>query len=133
MEKTMSNGKNTFVNILKGVMFALGFTIVAVLLLAIVYKFVNISDLLIKIINQIIKIVSIALGVFICLKNDKSKGLLKGAIIGAVYTVIAFFVFSILVSTFSFSLSLIYDVLFASIIGLIVGIIFVNIRGKNYR
>ena len=131
MEKSLSNGKITFVNIVKGVMFALGITIVAVLLLAIVYKFVNMSDATIKIINQIIKILSIAIGVFICLKNDKSKGMLKGAIVGGIYTIISFFVFSILVSTFSFSFSLLYDILFASIIGLIFGIIFVNIKSKR--
>ena len=92
------------------------------------WNIVNISDLTIKIINQIIKGFSVLLGVFICLKNNKEKGLIKGAIIGAAYTLLSYLIFSILVASFSFSASIIYDMIFASIIGLICGIMFVNLK-----
>ena len=128
MENVMSNKKQGIAGIVKGVLFALALTVVAVLVLAILYKFINMSDTVIKVANQIIKIASIALGVKIATKKDKSKGLLKGAIIGALYTVLSFFLFSILASSFSFTLGLLFDILFASVIGLIFGVIFVNAK-----
>lgn len=129
MEKSLTN-KNCVLNILKGVFSAVSCSLVLVLLLAIIYRFVDMSDGLIIVLNQIIKILSILFGCYVCFKIDKSKGMLKGAILGAIYTIVAFFVFSILSSSFSFNMSLIYDIFFASVIGLVGGIIFVNVRKK---
>ena len=103
MNRALSENKKTSImNVAKGVLLAVCLTVVLVLILAVVYKFVDLSDSVIKIINQIIKVVSIGFGVFICLKKDKSKGMLKGSIIGSVYMLVSFLVFSILVSTFNF-------------------------------
>ena len=63
------------------------------------------------------------LGVRITLKNDKTKPLLKGLFVGVLYTLLSYFVFSLLVSSFSFGLNLIYDILFLGIAGLLCGAI----------
>ncbi len=128
MENVLSSKKQGFVGVVKGILFALIFTVVAVFLLAVLYKFVEMSDGTIKIANQVIKIISIALGVKIALKKNKSKGLLKGLIIGIFYTILSFLLFSILAKNFSFSLSLVSDIVFAGLVGLIFGILFVNFR-----
>lgn len=120
--------KQSFASVTKGVLFALIFTVVAVLVLAVLYKFVDMSDGVIKVANQVIKVVSIALGVKIALKKDKSKGLVKGLIVGIIYTILSFFLFSLLAKSFSFSLSLVSDVIFAGLVGLIFGVLFVNFR-----
>lgn len=125
-EKTLN--KNFVSQIVKGCFVGLIASLVGILLFAFVLRFVNISDLTIKIVNQIIKGVSVLLGVFICLKNNKEKGLVKGAIIGAVYTLLSYLIFSVLVANFSFSASIIYDMIFASVIGLICGVMFVNLK-----
>lgn len=128
MEKVLSNKKQKIAGLVKGVLFSLIFTAVAVLLLAVLYKFVEMSDGAIKIANQIIKIASVALGVKIALKKDKSKGLLKGAIVGVLYTILSFVLFSLLAKNFSFSLSLVTDIVFAGLVGLIFGVLFVNFK-----
>ena len=55
MEKSLTN-KNCVLNILKGVFSAVSCSLVLVLLLAIIYRFVDMSDGLIIVLNQIIKI-----------------------------------------------------------------------------
>lgn len=112
----------------KGVLTAVCFSVVAVLLFAVIYKFVDISDVAIKVINQIIKVMSIALGVHVSLKHDKSRGALKGALIGALYMLLAYTIFSILVATFSFSLSIIFDILFSVLVGVICGAFMANLK-----
>lgn len=124
MEKTIN--KNVFLQIFKGCLIALCVSIVGILLFAVVLRFVDLSETLIKIINQVIKITSVLLGVKFCLKGDKSKGLAKGSCVGIFYTITSYLVFSILVASFSFGLSIIYDLIFSSIVGLICGVIFVN-------
>ncbi len=128
MEKVLSNKKQKFAGLVKGLLFSIIFTAVAVLALAFLYKFVEMSDGAIKVANQIIKILSIALGVKIALKKDKSKGLLKGVIIGVLYTILSFVLFSLLAKNFSFSLSLVTDIIFAGLVGLIFGVLFVNLK-----
>lgn len=120
--------KNTIWQIARGCLIALTVSLVGILIFAFVLRFCNIGDMAIKIVNQIIKIVSVLLGVLVALKKDKAKGLLKGAVIGALYTITSYLVFSILVASFSFGLSMIFDLIFSSIVGLICGIIFVNIK-----
>ena len=120
--------KQNFSQVAKGILIALAVSLIGILIFAVVLRFVNFSDMGIKITNQIIKILSVLLGVFICLKKDKSKGLIKGTIVGAIYTISSYLLFSILVASFSFSASIIYDLIFSSIVGLVCGVLFVNLK-----
>ena len=111
---------------IKGVLVSLLVTLAGIFLFALVLKFVDLNALVIKIVNQIIKILSVLFGVKVCLKGNKSKGLLKGGVIGVLYTVLSYFIFSLLVSNFSFGLNLLYDILFLGLAGVVCGVIFVN-------
>lgn len=111
---------------IKGVLVSLLVTLAGIFLFALILKFVDLDALVIKIVNQIIKILSVLFGVKVCLKGNKSKGLLKGGIIGVLYTVFSYFIFSLLVSSFSFGLNLLYDILFLGLSGVVCGVIFVN-------
>lgn len=124
MEKAINKGNIS--QVLKGCLIALCVSLIGILLFAVVLRFVSLSDTVIKIVNQIIKVTSVLLGVKVCLKNDKSKGLAKGSFVGAIYTLTSYFVFSLLVASFNFSLSIFYDLIFSSAVGLICGVIFVN-------
>ncbi len=117
--------------LIKSILISLCVSFVGVLIFAIVLKFVDMSDAVVKSINQIIKIISIFLGTFFCLQTDKQKGFVKGAVVGVCYTVIAFFVFSLLEGSFIFGKSLVFDILFASIIGCICGIFCANMPAKR--
>lgn len=121
---------NLALSLLKGVIISLCVSLVSVLVFAFLLKFTNISESIITPINQIIKGVSIFLGTFLGLKKEKKMGLISGLLIGMIYTLLAFVVFSALNGSFVFSRTLVTDFCFGGIIGAICGIICVNIK-KN--
>lgn len=129
--KALKNSKNgLFSVVLKGVLVGLCVALVGILLFAFLLRFTNISDKLISPINQVIKGLSIFSGVFIGMKKHKTNGLLSGLLIGLLFTIIAFLVFSLLDGAFAIDRTFFNDLIFGSIIGAICGIICVNLK-KN--
>lgn len=122
--------KFDILGILKGILISVSISLVCILVFAVILKFADMSQGLVKTINQIIKVISIFFGTYFCLKSTKQYGYLKGLIIGIGYTIIAFLVFSLLDGAFSFSKTLIFDILFGGIIGVICGIFCANIKQK---
>ena len=123
-----SGSKSVWARVLKGTVYALCFSLMLILVFAFLLKFTGISEALITPINQVIKGISIFLGVFIALKKEKQQGLVCGLLIGFLFTILAFFTFSVLSGIFVFDKSLITDMVFGAIIGGICGIISVNIK-----
>ena len=122
--------KANILGVLKGVLVAVCISIVGVLLFAVVYKFVAMNGTTIKIVNQVIKVLSVLLGVNVALKGNKTKGAIKGILIGAIYSIVAYAIFGLLSSTFTFNLSILYDAIFAGLVGLIAGVFLVNLKKK---
>jgi len=119
-----------WMQILKGTLMAVSFSLVAILVFALIIKFVGITDTLISPINQVIKVISIFIGCYYSLRGNNYKGLLKGIYIGLFYTMLAFILFSSLSRSFALNLTFLNDILFGMIIGAICGIIIVNLK-KN--
>ena len=117
-----------FLLIIKGALCAVCISLVGILLFALLIRFANVSDNLIMPINQVIKIASIFIGCVYVLKSDNRYGAKRGALIGLVYSLLAYVVFSVLSSSFTIGLSTLYDILFSTVAGLISGIIAVNLR-----
>lgn len=120
--------KSVVLSILKGSVYALCISLVCVLVFAFCLKFTPLSESLITPINQVIKGVSIFLGVLLGLKKQKEMGLASGLLIGLVYTIVAFLAFSALNHSFVFDRTLVNDIIFGTIIGGICGIICVNLK-----
>ena len=116
--------------IIKGSLIALCISLVGILIFAFILKFASISDKAIRPINQIIKGVSVLVGVFVAMRKVDKMGLVGGILIGLVYTILAFVVFSILDGNFEFNLTLLNDLLFGGIMGAICGIIAVNVKRR---
>lgn len=116
---------------IKGTLIALCISLVLILVFAFLLKFTNIPDTAIAPINQVIKGVSIFLGVFIGMKKSKELGLVCGLLIGLSYTLLAFLVFSILSGSFILDITLLTDIIFGAVIGAICGIICVNIKKSS--
>lgn len=119
--------KNSFLNYLKGALTAVSATLIMILLFAVIVRFFNVSDSWIFPINQVIKVISIILGLVVMLK-DNSKGFLKGLILGLIYFVLSFLIFSILQGKFSISIKNLYDLILTTLMGGLAGIIIVNIK-----
>lgn len=127
-EISVNTESNSFLGVLKGTFWAISISLICVLIFAFVIKFTSISESWITPINQGIKIVSILFGAYIMSKKIRSNGWLWGIILGSAYTLLAFLLFSILNGKFNFNISLLNDLIFGSIIGLISGIITFAIR-----
>lgn len=119
---------NIILQLTKGSFWALSFALLSVLVFAFVIKYTSISNNTIQPINQIIKGLSILIGCFVFGKKIKTKGWLWGAVIGILFTILTFIVFSILDGSFSFSLNLLYDTVFGAIMGCLAGIIGISLR-----
>jgi len=115
-------------SILRGAMISVSISLALILAFALLIKFFNISQSLILPINQAIKIISIFMGTLFAFGKIKEKGFLKGMLIGLIYTILAYSVFSILAGEFSFTLTSFTDMIFGAIIGGISGIIVVNLK-----
>lgn len=126
-----SNNSNIFLTTLKGSLIALSISLLGILIFAFILRFVALPDNAILPINQVIKGLSVLLGTILALKKSHQMGLISGLLIGLVYTIISFVTFSILDGNFSFSLSLLNDILFGGIVGGICGIIAVNLKKKT--
>lgn len=128
--KSEKQNSTAWLAIAKGVVCGLCVSLVGILLFAFILRFSSISDKVIAPVNEVIKGVSIFFGVFVGLRKHKKMGLLNGILIGFLFTIVAFLVFSLLDGTFSFDRTLLNDIVFGSIIGAICGIICVNLK-KN--
>lgn len=126
--KIKTASKNYWIQILKGSLSAISVALLLIFVFALVIRFASIPDYLIKPINQIIKVLSILVGVIIALKNDNTKGLKKGIIIGAIFSIMAYLVFSILSFNFSFDWTMLVDIVFAGVIGGLAGMLIVNLK-----
>lgn len=120
-----------FLGLIKGTLISLSICLVLILIFAFLLRFINISDNVIKPINQVIKVISILIGCFFALKKNKQMGLITGLGIGILFTIVAFLVFSILDGNFEFSKTLVNDIIFGGVIGAICGIICVSIGRSN--
>ena len=131
MENTLTNKKDYILNFIKGIFSSLCLSLILILIFAFVLKFVSLSDNTIKIINQIIKISSILYGVFIFHKNDCHNTFFKGIILGVLYGILTFLIFSLLSGGLNFNLTTLNDIVFNGLIGGIVGILFTLLNNKK--
>ena len=127
---TVASKEKFALSCVKATLICLAFTLVGVLIFAFILKSFSISDGAIKPINQVIKAVSIFFGCLIGLKKQKTMGLVKGFIIGLIYVLLAFFVFSALSGSFAVNLTLLSDVIFGGIMGAVCGVVAINFLKK---
>jgi putative membrane protein (TIGR04086 family) len=117
---------NFFSSILKSVATAVIITLVGILAFAFIIKIAYLNSTVIKAVNQFIKILSIFLGCFIFVREN--KGLLKGGLVGGFTAIIVHLIFALMGGDISFGGLFIIDLLFQIIIGIISGVIAVNFR-----
>lgn len=124
--------KQGILNIVRGTLFSLLFSVIGVLILTIVAKYTEIADKPIMIINQVIKILALLFGIFVGFRGDKG-GFWVGLIVGLLYTILSFLIFSLLSGGLNFSDITLYDFLLGLACGVISGILTVNIKGLRGR
>ena len=120
---------NMYLEVLKGLTIALIISLILILAMALIITFVDVSDTVIAVINQIIKAVSLLVASIIAFK-EKSNGWKKGLILGIIYIVAAFLIFSLMDGKFTFGWNILFDLIAGAVMGIICGIFAVNIKRR---
>lgn len=127
--KEKSEGLIKVLKYLKSLFISLIITFAAIIIFAFVIKWTSLPDSVITPVNLVIKGVSVFLGALVLTKGS-SHGLLNGLLFALVYTLFAFTIFSALAGELSLSLGLVLDFAFTAVVGMIAGIIGVNIKKR---
>lgn len=91
-----SAGSPAWLRLLKGLGAALVVTIAGVAVFALLMQWIRPSDGVVRIFNQVLKLVSIAAGVCTAVGRGQEGGLLKGACIGGLYMALGVGVYALL-------------------------------------
>ena len=96
-------------------------SLVLIVIFALLIKWLEWGDNVILPVNIVIKIISVAVGVLVAIKNSLHAPRV-GMIVGALYAVISFITFSALIGSFSLSLNNLWDLILGVVVGTIVGV-----------
>lgn len=124
-----SNTKNNgIINIFKGVVISIIFTLILLFIFSIFLTYTNIQESTIAPIIIILTAISILIGSSISTINIKKNGIVNGGIIGFIYIFIIYIISSIVQIGFSLNTNSIIMIIFSIIAGMIGGIVGVNIK-----
>ena len=114
--------------ILRGIITSILITLVGVLLFAFILSVTNLSDGVIRPVNQFIKLISVFFGCFLWIQDEKF--ILKGGLIGLLSTVLSVLLFSLIAGSVSNILSVLVDIVFGIVFGVISGVITATVRKR---
>ena len=119
--------RSNAMSIIGGALCSIAITMVLILLFAVIIRFFNVPDGAIFPVNQLIKIISLFVGILLVVKKVKSKGLVNGLLVGVIYYIISYLIFGILQGGLTFNLNNLLDVILTTLMGGIIGLISVHI------
>ena len=117
-------------SICKGVLIAVVITLLFILGFALVVQLAGLNNNVITPVMQVVKVICIFVAVAIAIKPAKSKGWLYGALVGLLYMILTFLIFSLIDGKFSIGLNALSDLLFQTLVGLVSGVI-LRLRNKD--
>lgn len=116
--------------LLKGFLVSVGVTLLGMLMLAAIIIWLGMSDALLKILNQAVKVIAVTLGALACVGRGGSRGLVSGAALGAIYAVAGYCAYSLLGGGAFSILGLLGEMLICVAAGAAAGAIFANLRAR---
>ena len=121
--KSVSGG---VLEILKAILIAIILNLAFVLLFAALLKAVTLSDTVIRIVNQVVKVATILVSCLLSIKGAKKP--LKCMLTGALILAISYFLFNLLSHGAIEWMSLLSELLLGAVVGLISGVITAVLR-----
>jgi putative membrane protein (TIGR04086 family) len=121
------DSKRITFDVFRSVLYAVIITMALILLFAIIVKFAELGEDVIRPVNQAIKVLSIFAGLMMGIKI-KEKGLSKGFFTGLIFTALSIALFSFMSLEPVFTLSNLIEILAGSIIGAVCGAIVLMIK-----
>lgn len=121
--------RNHIFQIAKAVAAAVIISLAFVLAFTLVIQLFSIPTSVVKPINQVLKILSIAAGGLIFIRGG--RGLIKGAIYGVIAVVVTYFLYAAIAGAISFSWKFLVELIIGGAAGAVSGIIAVNIKSRG--
>lgn len=116
-------------DIIRGVLLSLLFSLLLVLVFALIIRWADLDEKTIIPVNYAIKFLSLFLGVMIGFKNRKN-GIVKGAIVGLIFILLTFLIFSAMNGFKDVKFNWL-DLAFLPLGGAIIGVIRVNLPERR--
>ncbi len=113
-------------SVVKGVVVALVCSLLLALLFSLLLHLCPIPSKAVYPVNQVCKVLSIALGAMLCIRGE--KGWLKGGVLGLLFTMLSYLVFAGIGGDFSLGYLLLVELLAGVFTGALCGIIAVNVK-----
>jgi putative membrane protein (TIGR04086 family) len=114
--------------LVRGVLVAAAITLIGMLVLSAAIIFIGMPDTLLRVLNQVLKIASVALGAFLGVGRGGERGLLTGAGIGAVYAVAGYVMYALFGDNSFRVAELLGELLIAIAAGATAGAFFANLK-----
>ncbi len=121
--------KNDIKMVVSGILKGMIFSLIAVLVFSFIVQLFSLGDNVIHVVDQFIKSLAVFIGCFFSLKGR--GGWLKGLLTGLFVFVLTYLIFGLIAGAKVFTWNFLIDAAFGAVIGLISGIIAVNVRKEN--
>ncbi len=117
-----------FKGALKALIVSLIFTVISVLLFALLLSLFSVPTAVVKPVNYLIKCLAVFLGCYLSVGDE--RGAIKGCLYGAIIMLGCYFVFSVASCNFSLTFSFLWDLILGTAVGGITGVVRVNRRAR---
>ena len=125
--------KSAVLSLLKGLLIAVAFTLGCMLLMAAALVYLQMSDRLLSLLNQLVKLLAIALGTCAAVPRGGSRGLLTGVEIALVYMALGYAMY-VLLGGGSFAVgNMLGEMLLGSAVGAVTGAVRANLSPRRSR
>ena len=121
--------RDNVLQVLKPTLAAAIFSLLCVLIFSFIIQLFSVSTDVIKPVNQVFKILAIALGGILFIRGG--RGLFKGAVYGVCAVLVTYLLFSIISSSFAVTWLFALEIALGAVAGGISGIIGVNIKHRG--
>ena len=125
--------KSAALALLKGLLIAVALTLACMLLMAAALVALQMSDRLLTVLNQIVKLLAIAVGTCVAVPRGGSRGLLTGVEIALVYMALGYAMY-VLLGGGSFAVgNMLGEMLLGSAVGAVIGAVRANLSPRRSR
>ena len=128
-----SNRIPILLSILKGLLIAAAITIFGMLLIAFITVFTRVSDNLLTVLNQTLKILSIIIGTWFAVGKGGRRGFVTGTVTALLYMIIGYSMYVLLGGgAYSFP-GMLGEMLMGAAVGAVTGAVLANLQPKKHR
>ena len=135
VSKKKTKGKTTtFIKkSIKGAIIGLILTILSVLIFAVMVKQFGLSDGVIAVVNQTVKVISIFVAAFLASRNTDDAKVIAGTMAGVLFVIFGYLVFSLVDSNWGRISVLLADLAMGAVIGMLTAMIFSKLFSSDKK